>query len=65
MGGISREDLPARAGRRAQYASVAQMEAQWSSLPADDVRVRDAHCHEVVMGCVSLLMLQGNAPFPF
>jgi len=36
-------------GRRAQYATIAEMEAEWTFLPSDDPRVRDAHCHEAVM----------------
>lgn len=36
-------------GRHARYASVDEMEAEWSSVPVNDTLVRDAHCHEVVM----------------
>jgi len=37
-------------GRHSKYADIAEMEAHWvSHAPADDERVRDAHCHEAVM----------------
>ena len=39
-------------GRRARYASLSEMEAEWKRLDAvagGDARVRDAHCHEAVM----------------
>merc|ERR1712217_550960 len=37
-------------GRRTRYKSIADMEAHWAeNVPVDDMRVRDAHCHEVVM----------------
>lgn len=39
-----------RDGRQAVYATLADMEAHWErKAPDDDVRVRDAHCHEAVM----------------
>lgn len=37
-------------GRSPKYASASEMEAHWQeSAPIDDIRVRDAHCHEAVM----------------
>jgi len=37
-------------GRSAKYTTVAEMEAHWTkSAPSEDIRVRDAHCHEAVM----------------
>jgi hypothetical protein len=36
-------------GRFAQNTSVAEMEEDWATLPANDPLVRDAHCHEAVM----------------
>jgi len=37
-------------GRGAKYEDIASMEAHWTeSAPSHDLRVRDAHCHEVVM----------------
>jgi len=46
-------------GRVAKYTTVAEMEAHWAAnAPEDDVRVRDAHCHEVVMWFVHHLTSQ-------
>mmetsp|Transcript_58533 Transcript_58533/g.152154 ORF Transcript_58533/g.152154 Transcript_58533/m.152154 type:complete len:425 (-) Transcript_58533:85-1359(-) len=36
-------------GRAGKYDTLAQMELHWQRAPADDLRVRDAHCHEAVM----------------
>jgi hypothetical protein len=37
-------------GRGAKYTSVNEMEAHWQwAAPGNDLRVRDAHCHEAVM----------------
>ena len=36
-------------GRHLQYNLIADMETAWKVLPSDDIRVRDAHCHEAVM----------------
>lgn len=46
-------------GRGARYASMADMEKHWeASAPSHDTRVRDAHCHEVVMWFVHHLTSQ-------
>jgi len=36
-------------GRRPVYTTVLEMEAHWAQVGGDDLRVRDAHCHEAVM----------------
>jgi len=49
-------------GRGAKYSTVAEMEAHWAErAPADDTRVRDAHCHEVVMWFVHHLTTEEQA----
>jgi len=36
-------------GRAGKYDTLTQMQLHWQHAPADDLRVRDAHCHEAVM----------------
>eukprot|EP00929_Paragymnodinium_shiwhaense_P014981 TRINITY_DN122998_c0_g1_i1.p1 TRINITY_DN122998_c0_g1~~TRINITY_DN122998_c0_g1_i1.p1 ORF type:complete len:556 (-),score=152.06 TRINITY_DN122998_c0_g1_i1:360-2027(-) len=36
-------------GRRSVYSTLEEMLEHWAEVPADDHRVRDAHCHEAVM----------------
>jgi hypothetical protein len=36
-------------GRRQVYKTISEMEASWAMVPVNDPRVRDGHCHEVVM----------------
>ena len=36
-------------GRAGKYDTLPQMQLHWQHAPADDLRVRDAHCHEAVM----------------
>ena len=36
-------------GRVGKYDTLAQMQLHWQAAPAEDLRVRDAHCHEAVM----------------
>jgi len=49
-------------GRGSKYTTVAQMEAHWEmSAPVHDPRVRDAHCHEVVMWFVHHLTSEEQA----
>jgi hypothetical protein len=49
-------------GRGAKYTTVQEMEAHWEeSAPVNDIRVRDAHCHEVVMWFVHHLVADEQA----
>merc|ERR1719502_2067646 len=49
-------------GRGAKYSTVLEMETHWKeSAPADDLRVRDAHCHEAVMWFVHHLTSEDQA----
>jgi hypothetical protein len=48
-------------GRSAKHKTVAELEAHWAVAPAHDIRVRDAHCHEVVMWFVHHLTLEEQA----
>jgi hypothetical protein len=48
-------------GRGAKYTTVLEMESHWNNAPADDVRVRNAHCHEAVMWFVHHLTSEDQA----